>query len=78
MISSKRARPGASGPAERPDTARPGPWVPDGRPEHLRQACDGSLARLRLDRIDLYQFHRPDPRVPVAESMPVALWEPSL
>jgi aryl-alcohol dehydrogenase-like predicted oxidoreductase len=50
---------------------RPGPgqWVPDGRPEHLRQACDGSLARLRLDRIDLYQFHRPDPKVPVAESV---------
>jgi pyridoxine 4-dehydrogenase len=50
---------------------RPGPgrWVPDGRPEHLRQACEGSLARLRLDRIDLYQFHRPDPAVPVAESI---------
>src|ERR1700744_663209 len=42
---------------------RPGPgqWVPDGRPEHLRRACEGSLARLRLDRIDLYQFHRPAP-----------------
>src|ERR1700759_765793 len=50
---------------------RPGPgqWVPDGRPEHLRRACEGSLARLRLDRIDLYQFHRPDPRVPIAESI---------
>jgi pyridoxine 4-dehydrogenase len=50
---------------------RPGPgqWVPDGRPEHLRQACEGSLARLRLDRIDLYQFHRPDPKVPIAESI---------
>jgi pyridoxine 4-dehydrogenase len=50
---------------------RPGPgqWVPDGRPEHLRQACEGSLARLRLDRIDLYQLHRPDPKVPVAESI---------
>jgi aryl-alcohol dehydrogenase-like predicted oxidoreductase len=50
---------------------RPGPgrWKPDGRPEHLRQACEGSLARLRLDRIDLYQFHRPDPKVPVAESI---------
>src|ERR1700721_3226116 len=50
---------------------RPGPgrWVPDGRPEHLRQACEGSLARLRLDRIDLYQFHRPDPHVPIAESI---------
>jgi pyridoxine 4-dehydrogenase len=50
---------------------RPGPgqWVPDGRPEHLRQACEGSLTRLRLDRIDLYQFHRPDPKVPIAESL---------
>jgi pyridoxine 4-dehydrogenase len=50
---------------------RPGPgqWVPDGRPQHLRRACEGSLARLRLDRIDLYQFHRPDLRVPIAESI---------
>ena len=50
---------------------RPGPgqWVPDGRPEHLRQACEGSLTRLRLDRIDLYQFHRPDRKVPIAESL---------
>jgi aryl-alcohol dehydrogenase-like predicted oxidoreductase len=47
----------------------PGQWEPDGRPEHLRRACEGSLARLRLDRIDLYQFHRPDPRVPIAESI---------
>jgi aryl-alcohol dehydrogenase-like predicted oxidoreductase len=50
---------------------RPGPgrWVPDGRPEHLRRACEVSLARLRLDMIDLYQFHRPDPKVPIAESI---------
>jgi aryl-alcohol dehydrogenase-like predicted oxidoreductase len=50
---------------------RPGPgrWVPDGRPEHLREACEGSLRRLRLERIDLYQFHRPDPKVPIAESI---------
>jgi aryl-alcohol dehydrogenase-like predicted oxidoreductase len=50
---------------------RPGPgrWEPDGRPDHLRQACEGSLARLRLDRIDLYQLHRPDPTVPLAESI---------
>jgi aryl-alcohol dehydrogenase-like predicted oxidoreductase len=50
---------------------RPGPgrWEPDGRPEHLRQACEGSLRRLRLDQIPLYQFHRPDPRVPIAESI---------
>ncbi|MBO0808165.1 MAG: aldo/keto reductase [Actinobacteria bacterium] len=50
---------------------RPGPgrWDTDGRPEHLRQACEGSLRRLRLDQIPLYQFHRPDPQVPVAESV---------
>jgi pyridoxine 4-dehydrogenase len=50
---------------------RPGPgrWEPDGRPEHLRQACEGSLRRLRLDQIPLYQFHRPDPQVPLAESL---------
>jgi aryl-alcohol dehydrogenase-like predicted oxidoreductase len=50
---------------------RPGPgrWEPDGRPEHLRQACEGSLRRLRLDQIPLYQFHRPDAKVPIAESI---------
>jgi pyridoxine 4-dehydrogenase len=50
---------------------RPGPnrWQPDGRPEHLRQACEGSLRRLKLDQIPLYQFHRPDPKVPIAESI---------
>jgi pyridoxine 4-dehydrogenase len=50
---------------------RPGPgqWVPDGRPEHLRAALEWSLRRLRLDRIDLYQFHRPDPAVPFEESV---------
>ncbi len=50
---------------------RPGPgrWDADGRPEHLREACEGSLRRLRLDQIPLYQFHRPDPRVPLAESL---------
>jgi pyridoxine 4-dehydrogenase len=50
---------------------RPGPgrWVPCGRPEHLRAACEGSLRRLRLERIDLYQLHRPDPEVPYAESV---------
>jgi pyridoxine 4-dehydrogenase len=50
---------------------RPGPgrWVPDGRPEHLRAACEGSLKRLRVDEIDLYQFHRPDPKVPFEESV---------
>jgi pyridoxine 4-dehydrogenase len=50
---------------------RPGPnrWEPDGRPSHLRSACEGSLRRLRLEQIPLYQFHRPDPRVPLAESL---------
>jgi pyridoxine 4-dehydrogenase len=50
---------------------RPGPgrWEPDGRPEHLREACEGSLRRLKLDQIPLYQFHVPDPRVPYAESI---------
>ena len=47
----------------------PGGWEPDGRPEHLREACEGSLRRLRLDRIDLYQLHRPDPNVPLEESV---------
>jgi aryl-alcohol dehydrogenase-like predicted oxidoreductase len=50
---------------------RPGPgqWTPNGRPEHLRQALEGSLRRLRVDRIDLYQLHRPDPKVPFEESV---------
>jgi aryl-alcohol dehydrogenase-like predicted oxidoreductase len=50
---------------------RPGPnrWEPDGRPEHLREACEGSLRRLRVEQIPLYQFHRPDPAVPLAESV---------
>jgi len=50
---------------------RPGPgrWEPDGRPDHLREACEGSLKRLRIERIPLYQFHRPDPKVPLAESI---------
>jgi len=50
---------------------RPGPrrWDPDGRPEHLRRALDGSLKRLRTERIDLYQLHAPDPKVPFAESV---------
>jgi pyridoxine 4-dehydrogenase len=47
----------------------PGQWPPDGRPEHLREACEGSLRRLRVDRIDLYQLHRPDPAVPYEESV---------
>jgi pyridoxine 4-dehydrogenase len=52
-------------------STRPGPgqWVPDGRPEYLKQCVDKSLKRLRLDRIDLYQLHRIDPKVPVEESL---------
>jgi pyridoxine 4-dehydrogenase len=50
---------------------RPGPgrWGADGRPEHLREACEGSLRRLKLEQIPLYQLHRPDPRVPITESI---------
>jgi pyridoxine 4-dehydrogenase len=44
-------------------------WVRDGRPEHLREACLASLRRLRLERIDLYQLHAIDPRVPLEESL---------
>ena len=44
-------------------------WPPDGRPEHLREACEGSLRRLRLGRIDVYQLHRPDPGVSFEESV---------
>jgi pyridoxine 4-dehydrogenase len=44
-------------------------WERKGDPAHLRRACEGSLKRLRVDRIDLYQFHAPDPRVPVEESL---------
>lgn len=47
----------------------PGQWHPDGRPEHIRASCEGSLKRLRLEQIDLYQFHRPDPKVPFEESV---------
>ena len=48
---------------------RPGPdrWTPDGRPEHLRASCEGSLRRLRLDCIELFQLHRIDPAVPEAD-----------
>ena len=52
---------------------RPGPdkWVENGRPEHLKSACEGSLRRLRLDRIDLYQLHRIDPKVPAEDQLGV-------
>ncbi len=44
-------------------------WERDARPEHLRRALEGSLKRLRLERIDVYQLHAPDPKVPFAESV---------
>ncbi len=46
-----------------------GAWPRDGRPEHLREACEGSLRRLRVDRIDIYQLHAVDPEVPLEESV---------
>ena len=50
---------------------RPGPnqWVPDGRPEYLKQCVDKSLKRLKLERIDLYQLHRVDPKVSMEDSL---------
>lgn len=47
----------------------PGQWPQDGSPKHLREALEGSLRRLRVDHIDLYQFHRPDPKVPFEDSV---------
>jgi aryl-alcohol dehydrogenase-like predicted oxidoreductase len=47
----------------------PNQWPANGRPEHLRSACDGSLQRLRLEQIPLYQLHRPDPSVPYEDSV---------
>ena len=50
---------------------RPGPsqWESDGRPEHLREACEGSLKRLKVEQIDLYQLHRIDPKVPAEDQL---------
>jgi aryl-alcohol dehydrogenase-like predicted oxidoreductase len=50
-------------------TRRGDGWDVDGRPEHIRAACEASLVALETDAIDLYQFHRPDPKVPYAESI---------
>lgn len=52
---------------------RPGPdnWTVNGKPKHLRQACEGSLRKLRLERIDLYQLHRIDPSVPLEDQLGV-------
>jgi aryl-alcohol dehydrogenase-like predicted oxidoreductase len=51
------------------DRPGPGRWLANGRPAHLIQACEGSLRRLRLDEIQLYQLHRPDPAVPFEDSI---------
>jgi pyridoxine 4-dehydrogenase len=51
------------------DRSGPDKWTENGRPEHLRSACEGSLRRLKLDRIDLYQLHRIDSRVPAADQL---------
>jgi len=50
---------------------RPGPdqWTMNGRPEHLREACDGSMRRLKLERIDLFQLHRIDPKFPAEDQL---------
>jgi pyridoxine 4-dehydrogenase len=47
----------------------PNKWTPNGHPDHLRKSCEGSLQRLRLERIDLYQLHRIDPNVPVDDQL---------
>jgi pyridoxine 4-dehydrogenase len=47
----------------------PNQWPIDGRPEHLREACEGSLKRLKIEQIPLYQFHRPDPTVSIEDSV---------
>ncbi|TMG78678.1 MAG: oxidoreductase [Betaproteobacteria bacterium] len=57
---------GTKGGLVRPSAPR---WDPDGRPEHLRRALDGSLKRLKLECVDLYQLHAPDPKVPFADSV---------
>src|SRR5215210_271567 len=46
-----------------------GDWEKDGRPEYIKRACEASLKALETDRIDLYQYHRPDPNVPYAETI---------
>src|SRR5450432_2955232 len=50
---------------------RPGPdrWIENGKPQHLKSACEGTLRRLRLERIDLYQLHRIDPKVPAEDQL---------
>jgi aryl-alcohol dehydrogenase-like predicted oxidoreductase len=58
-----------SGPSGLSESGELTGWTPNGRPGHLRSACEASLRRLELDRIDFYQLHTPDPAVPFAESI---------
>jgi pyridoxine 4-dehydrogenase len=51
------------------DRSGPDKWTMNGRPEHLRKACEGSLQRLKLERIDLYQLHRIDPAYPAEDQL---------
>src|SRR6202166_4203000 len=51
------------------DRTGPDVWVENGKPEHLKSACEGSLRRLRLERIELYQLHRIDPKVPAEDQL---------
>jgi pyridoxine 4-dehydrogenase len=51
------------------DRSGPDQWRENGKPEHLRAACEGSLKRLKVERIDLYQLHRIDPKVPAADQL---------
>lgn len=53
----------------RPGPSVPAPWPPDGSPKHLREALEGSLRRLRVDQIDIYQLHGADPEVPFEDSV---------
>jgi pyridoxine 4-dehydrogenase len=51
------------------DRTGPNKWTMNGKPEHLREACDGSLKRLKLERIDLFQLHRIDPKFPAEDQL---------
>lgn len=55
------------------DRPGPGKWKENGRPAHLRAACEGSLRRLKLERIDLYQLHRIDPAVPMEDQIGILM-----